>query len=255
MKDIIDYLKARPVLAIAAGIGILLVFILAIVLGAKLWQAIAGLLGIGAGSAQIARAFAKKDQERVQEQKEIDDWKKNKIAELDQTRMKAEQKVKVELGKKHTEINKAVETETSEQLRKRLLDSIKGPLQCILWGSLLLLTGCVHTVGTPGGIATRDVCFTKQEVGDVLKRIADLQAAIKSCQSGAIHDKNKASIECQSLVARWQLEARTCSDKLTACSARTCPTCWLPWLIVGVSLAATVTVTVYAGVKLSGVVP
>lgn len=252
MKSIVDYLKSRPVLAIAAGIGILLAFALALWLGAQLWQAIAALFGFGAGGAQIARTFAKKDAERIQNQAEIDEWKKTKLADLDQTRMRAEQKVKVELGKKHAQIDKSVETETSEQLRKRLLDSIKGPLQCILWGSLLSLMGCVHTAGTPDGIATRDVCFTKGEVGAVLKRIADLQAAIKSCQNGAIHNQTKASVECQALVARWQLEARTCSDKLTACSARTCPSCWLPWLIVGVSLTATAAVGIYAGVKLSG---
>lgn len=250
MKDIIDYLKARPILAIAAGIGILLVFILAIILGAKLWQAIAGLLGISAGGAQIARVFAKKDQERIQEQKEIDEWKKTKLADLDQTRMRAEQKVKVELGKKHAQIDKAVETETPDQLRKRLLDSIKGPLQCILWSSLLFLTGCATTVGAPGGSAIREVCFSKQEAGDILRRIADLQALVKQCQVGATHDKTKASVECQALVARWQLEARVCSEKLTACSARTCPSCWLPWLITGVALTVTASVGVYAGVKL-----
>lgn len=251
MKELIDYLKARPVLAIAAGIGILLVLTLALFLGAKLWQAIAALFGVGAGGAQIIRTFAKKDQERLKSQAEIDDWKAKSIVLADQTRMKTEQNVRVELGKKHTEINKAVETETPDQMRKRLLDSIKGPLQCILWSSLLFLTGCATTVGAPGGTVTRDVCFTKQEAGDILKRIADLQTLIKQCKAGADHQKQVASVECQALVARWQLEARTCADKLAACSARTCPSCWLPWLITGVTLAATVSVGVYAGVTVS----
>lgn len=252
MKETYDYLKARPILLIGVGILALALIALVIFLGARIWAAIAVLFGVGAGTGQIAHVLAKKDEERLKSQAEIDAWKKTKLSELDQTRMKVEKKEQAELQQKLDGIDRTVETSTPEQMRERLLKMTKKPFQAILWG-YLLLSGCSHTVGAPGGAVVRDVCFSKAEIGEVMKRLEVLEAAIKSCKTGAIHDKTKASIECQALVARWQLEARICSEKLTACSAKTCPTCWLPWLIVGVVSATAIGVGVYAGVHLGGI--
>lgn len=255
MKDLIDFARRRPVLTIAIVVVALALAIVSIILGAKIWQSLLGLLGVGVGATQPLKAYAKKDAERVQGQAEIDGWKQRKLADIDQTRMKDERKIHVELGKKHNAIDKATETETPEQMRKRLLDAVRGPLQCVLWIWLWIgLTACSTTIGAPGSASVvRDVCFSKQEVGDILKRIETLKAVASACESRATHSKQIASVECQALVARWRLEARTCSDKLTACSARTCPTCWLPWLLVGVVSATAIGVGVYAGVHLGGI--
>lgn len=252
MRDLIDFARRRPLLCLILILIAVALAIVAVLIGARIWQALLGVFGLGVGAAQPLRVYVRKDQERLQSQVEIDEWKARRKAEIHAEAEQAERKTQERLTAKLNGIDKAVETETPEQLRKRLLDAARGPLQAVVWLALFIpLAGCTSLAGGAAGTQVRDICFTRTEAGDLLKTIETMKALVKQCEGKATSAQRVASVECQALVARWQLEARSCADKLAACSARTCPTCWLPWLIVGVSLAATATVAVYAGVQVS----
>lgn len=124
-------------------------------------------------------------------------------------------------------------------------------LLVLLLALTFVLSSCATLPGAGGGqIATsRPVCFSRSEVKDILLRIERLKAAVSSCKRGATYDAKKAKVECEALVARWRIEARSCSEKLTACSARRCSKCVLPWVLVGVAGAIVVVVGVSFGYR------
>lgn len=108
----------------------------------------------------------------------------------------------------------------------------------------VLLSGCASVPGASGGptLQPRPVCFSRAEIGEILTKIEKLREAAAACKRGATHTQAKAKIECQALVARWQIEVRACQQKLEACSSRKCPKCILPWVLVGVGVVVTAVV-------------
>ena len=113
------------------------------------------------------------------------------------------------------------------------------------------LGGCATVPGaaSPTVPVVRDVCFSRAEAAEIIIRIERLQAAVTACKTAAGFDRKKAVAECDALVSRWQIEARACHTKLTACASQKCPSCWLPWLIAGVALTTAATLGVYAAVR------
>lgn len=123
MNDILDFVKRRSLLALAILVGAVVLVVLLALFGAKLWHALLGVLGLGGTTLQI---YAKKDAQRQQDQRVVEDWKDKQLQKQEAERLRKEQQAKEAQQRKEQEIQRASQEETPEQLRERLLKEARG---------------------------------------------------------------------------------------------------------------------------------
>lgn len=125
MKDIIALAKRRWQWALLIAILLLVAVVVALVAGAQIWHALMGLLGVGGAAAPSLKKYARADTVRINQQAEIDEWRKQHLANQEKLRQQQEDAAKKAHEDKLNDIQDATTKESPEQLRKRLLDQAR----------------------------------------------------------------------------------------------------------------------------------
>jgi len=105
---------------------------------------------------------------------------------------------------------------------------------------LLLCVGCAHTRG--GGAAARPVCMSVAEVAFIRKQISKCKGKVERCKLS--RQQTRLDHQRDSAILKGELDS--CAKKQRALLQRRCPSCALPWILVGMAGAGAVAAGAWA---------
>ncbi len=123
-------------------------------------------------------------------------------------------------------------------MRKRLM------VRSSVW-LLLLCMGCAHVRGG-GAAASRPVCFSSSEVAFIRGQILKCKGKVARCQMRLKRELQLLRLDHQRDTGLLQSDLTACRKKQQALLKRRCPSCALPWILVGVVGAVAVAAGAWA---------
>ena len=110
---------------------------------------------------------------------------------------------------------------------------------------LLFCMGCAHVRGG-GAAASRPVCFSTSEVAFIRKQISKCKGQVARCKLERKRDQQSARLDHQRDTGLLQSDLAACRKKQQVLLKRRCPSCALPWILVGVAGAVAVAAGAWA---------